>query len=352
MKKILTLLLASVLCFALCACENANETNENQENNESGHTVNIKLSEDNLSAFMTDVKNINLRSCNQYLYIFENQLATASYNGISHYIDQLQALNMDNLYIDILSSEYSLIETDNMSDLEKDLLQLIPMEMFFQEQYDMNASNITNVWCVGYDDNGNANNLLPKNARILWVKDEINTSTIGFIAYEDNGQTFYDYAYFNDDAMSHLNGIEKSSSSGKCVYTESRYLFFSNELHGIIEATDGMEYVSISVEETENILSKGRNFYEILNYYRDEYWFNINIERQEKETENNQSEDPKNAKPSIGMTKDQVLNGAWGAPDRKNIDEFAWGTHEQWVYDNLGYVYFENGIVTSISRSE
>lgn len=62
--------------------------------------------------------------------------------------------------------------------------------------------------------------------------------------------------------------------------------------------------------------------------------------------------DAKNAPPKIGMTKDEVLNGLWGTPDRKNIDEYSWGTHEQWVYDNLGYVYFEDGIVTSISRNE
>ena len=57
-----------------------------------------------------------------------------------------------------------------------------------------------------------------------------------------------------------------------------------------------------------------------------------------------------NAEPEIGMTKDEVLNGLWGEPDKKNIDEYEWGTHEQWVYDNRGYVYFEDGVVTSISH--
>lgn len=58
----------------------------------------------------------------------------------------------------------------------------------------------------------------------------------------------------------------------------------------------------------------------------------------------------KNAEPEIGMTKDEVLNGLWGEPDKKNIDEYEWGTHEQWVYDSYGYVYFEDGVVTSISH--
>lgn len=55
--------------------------------------------------------------------------------------------------------------------------------------------------------------------------------------------------------------------------------------------------------------------------------------------------------PKIGMTTDQVTQSAWGYPNKKNIDTYSWGTTEQWVYSK-GYVYFENGIVTSISTSE
>ena len=53
--------------------------------------------------------------------------------------------------------------------------------------------------------------------------------------------------------------------------------------------------------------------------------------------------------PTVGMTESQVLDSIWGAPDRKNIDEYEWGTHEQWVYEGKGYIYFEDGKVTSIS---
>lgn len=57
-------------------------------------------------------------------------------------------------------------------------------------------------------------------------------------------------------------------------------------------------------------------------------------------------------KPKIGMTKEQVINTKWGEPSKRNIDEYEWGTFEQWVYPNYRYVYFENGIVTSVSYSE
>lgn len=55
------------------------------------------------------------------------------------------------------------------------------------------------------------------------------------------------------------------------------------------------------------------------------------------------------AKPTIGMTAQEVRNSSWGSPKKINTDTYSWGTKEQWVYDN-GYIYLENGIVTSISE--
>jgi hypothetical protein len=52
---------------------------------------------------------------------------------------------------------------------------------------------------------------------------------------------------------------------------------------------------------------------------------------------------------SIGMSKDDVLASSWGKPRKINSSHYAWGTHEQWVYDG-GYLYFENGVLTSIQN--
>ena len=54
---------------------------------------------------------------------------------------------------------------------------------------------------------------------------------------------------------------------------------------------------------------------------------------------------------TIGMTKDDVLLSSWGAPSNINKTVNANGTSEQWVYDNYNYLYFENGILTSIQTS-
>ncbi len=52
----------------------------------------------------------------------------------------------------------------------------------------------------------------------------------------------------------------------------------------------------------------------------------------------------------IGMTKEEVLQSSWGKPNdiNKTITEYA--TSEQWVYDNSNYLYFEDGILTTIQN--
>ena len=52
--------------------------------------------------------------------------------------------------------------------------------------------------------------------------------------------------------------------------------------------------------------------------------------------------------PSIGMTALEVRRSTWGEPQKINIDTYAWGTSEQWVYSNNKYIYLENGIVVAI----
>ena len=53
--------------------------------------------------------------------------------------------------------------------------------------------------------------------------------------------------------------------------------------------------------------------------------------------------------PGIGMTKQEVLNSSWGSPEEINTMDSKYGNHhEQWVYGNNRYVYFDDGVVTAI----
>lgn len=53
-----------------------------------------------------------------------------------------------------------------------------------------------------------------------------------------------------------------------------------------------------------------------------------------------------NRKIWLGATKEMVIE-SWGKPDEVNRSIGVWGVHEQWVYDNNQYIYFENGVLTS-----
>lgn len=52
----------------------------------------------------------------------------------------------------------------------------------------------------------------------------------------------------------------------------------------------------------------------------------------------------------IGMTQQQVLDSSWGRPESVNKTTDAYGTSEQWVYGGNNYLYFDNGILTSIQN--
>lgn len=54
---------------------------------------------------------------------------------------------------------------------------------------------------------------------------------------------------------------------------------------------------------------------------------------------------------AIGMTKSQVRNKTnWGEPKYINTTTNRYGTHEQWVYDDYQYLYFDNGKLTTIQQ--
>jgi len=54
----------------------------------------------------------------------------------------------------------------------------------------------------------------------------------------------------------------------------------------------------------------------------------------------------------IGMTKQEVYESSWGRPDKVNTTTTARAVREQWVYRNRGsgYLYFEDGVLTSIQN--
>jgi len=71
------------------------------------------------------------------------------------------------------------------------------------------------------------------------------------------------------------------------------------------------------------------------------------VEKQKAEQEE-QKKQLTDSNPQIGMTQQEVLASKWGKPKEINTTETKYGKSEQWVYGNNRYVYFDDGIVTSI----
>ena len=53
---------------------------------------------------------------------------------------------------------------------------------------------------------------------------------------------------------------------------------------------------------------------------------------------------------SIGASKQDVYDSAWGRPQKVNTTTNAYGTREQWVYGGSNYLYFRNGVLESIQN--
>jgi hypothetical protein len=53
---------------------------------------------------------------------------------------------------------------------------------------------------------------------------------------------------------------------------------------------------------------------------------------------------------TVGMSQQDVLDSSWGRPESVNRTTTARGTREQWVYGGRNYLYFENGVLTTIQN--
>lgn len=144
------------------------------------------------------------------------------------------------------------------------------------------------------------------------------------------------------------------TSNGSIVLTTKNYKFDTmdeainglNKFCGSTDKFSSNNIVEIDKQMIDNIFSNENiEFLKLYQKYREIY-------KNEREQEKITKELNKPKEPAIGMTKEQILNSTWGSPNKKNVTENAYGTHEQWVYDKGRYIYFDNGIVTSIQKSE
>lgn len=142
------------------------------------------------------------------------------------------------------------------------------------------------------------------------------------------------------------------SKSDITYSTFSMYYYdsFDDLLLGESELSKEYEFSEVNSEIVSKVITDNSEFLDFYIKYKNEFYYpKFDEEHEIKGQWSNKETNKKD--PKIGMTKSEVLNSSWGNPKSKNITETTYGTHEQWVY-SIGYIYFDDGVVTAIQKSE
>lgn len=182
---------------------------------------------------------------------------------------------------------------------------------------------------------------------------------------KDKKHLYYYYSYIhtgetNENSQNFIGAYVAYTSASKeinCLKEENER---KENIKQKVESIQGKAYESLKTELNTKISSKdysgnyeGTYYENIVKYSNDEdlkntYQKYLNVLSEHKTTE--EKEKRKQQGVYLGMTKQQVLDSSWGEPQKINTSIGSWGTHEQWVYGNGNYLYFENGKLTSIQN--
>lgn len=144
---------------------------------------------------------------------------------------------------------------------------------------------------------------------------------------------------------------EKYGDTAYEDFTTIEFKFFTSD-----EKYDVTGFFADMISENDDVSKYKANLSSGIAYYR--HYYRTHELAEEKNAENlaseaqsqTEKEKLKNSIPQVGMTPSEVEQTKWGSPDKINKDTYSWGTTEQWVYNDYGYVYFRNGKVSSVSQ--
>lgn len=154
--------------------------------------------------------------------------------------------------------------------------------------------------------------------------------------------------HYKNSFVATANYIEPNESILK-VYNDGVYAYY-NELSEFNEDIFRLIHEESLTQETiKFMISK---FEDDIKDYINKKQLNEMLAKERKDKIREQREVEKKSKEGvrIGMTQEEVLMSSWGKPTKINKTTNAYGTSEQWVYPNYNYLYFDDGILTSISH--
>lgn len=109
-------------------------------------------------------------------------------------------------------------------------------------------------------------------------------------------------------------------------------------------------YISTDKEKNLVLYEVQYDNKKILKYKMEEYSSTATMKLKKIDKDNTLPKTTYIKEPTIGMTKEEVKNSTWGSPQKINTTTTRYGVHEQWVYSGHKYLYFDDGILTSIQN--
>ena len=156
---------------------------------------------------------------------------------------------------------------------------------------------------------------------------------------------------YNNLALAYekFNGIDEDLPSVFTTATQLKYVY-------VVERLEEIKYIPDEIKEKVNELK-------IVAKDKEEEWSEkIEENKAIRKAEYEKSVAESNLKSKInertmypkavyiGMTKEEVLAEGWGRPIDINKTTTTYGVSEQWIYYDYKYLYFEDGILTTIQE--
>ena len=355
-KKLFLIFMLSVLLFYITGCESSK--NDIKDN------IDTKSSLTDEEKIMLDASDEKIY--NQRIYLIDQQMigndATLR-SGFDEDIEFLTKLKSDNLFASKFLDLYYKSDIDNIlnnyTDIEFYLLfSYLTVKTNHCEGMCTNEEKI-NSYTIGkdyylnkvyYRDKSFDSKLNPiltssGNAWPCFIMEFISASSPEEKSYVitnphviNNSKT--GTFYIMNISKSFEYAVDYSKKTWVEIYTEEA------------EKEHEFNWVELDQAYIDNIINNNIEFLDFYIKYKNDIFYPIvdkAIEEAEKEKEEQEQQSSK-SDPKIGMTASQVRSSTWGSPDKINKDTYSWGTTEQWIYNDKGYIYFKNGYVTSISE--
>lgn len=247
-------------------------------------------------------------------------------NSFESLIGNLRILSNDNLFASKITNIIDKNNYEELEDYEKMYLDYYIRYRFFNgNTFTFTINDVKDAYIIRYPEC--ENHILKE----LYIKSKDDGKYDVIRLYKINDERNIECLLYAHDVLNEIS-------------QEENYYYYCKK-----DNTSTAKKIDIS--KLNSLPTKYNELINLVNEYCEkiEYPKIKKIEEAAKDSKKEQ-ERIKNSIPQIGMTSTQVRQCKWGNPDKINKDTYSWGTTEQWVYNKYGYVYFKNGIVSSVSE--